>query len=382
MITRSGIAVAAVAVLLGVAGVALGYPELVVVAAAATLALLVAGAWLLVTPDVTISREIHPARVVEGEPAFAQLTVTNVSSRRCPPAQAQERVAGLSVGVALPALAAGGTTRRTYPIPTPRRGVFEIGPMVIAHSDPLRLVYVGRALPQRSTLRVRPRVHAIPPLPTGGSPDLEGPTSDAAPRGGVAFHSLRDYVRGDDPRLIHWPSTAKTRKKMVRHNVIPNDPTMLVVLDTSAESYTGDAFEHAVRIAASLVVSGHTHGFPVTLRTTGGQHAAAGQGAGAAGATDAALDLLTAVTPSDRDPGLAGLTGLAPGQPGVALGVVTGQPAAGQLATVTAVRPRFAMISLVLVGEPRGRPAVSGALVISARTSEAFAAAWASKAAR
>ncbi|ONH61061.1 hypothetical protein CcI49_08035 [Frankia sp. CcI49] len=375
MITGTGIAVAFVAAFLGIAGVALGYPELVVVAAAAALSLLVAGAWLLVTPNVTISREIHPARVVEGEPAFAQLTVTNIANRRCPPAQAQERVAGRSVGVALPALAAGGSARRTYPIPTPRRGVFEIGPLIIAHSDPLRLVHVGRALPQRSVLRVRPRVHAIPPLPTGGSPDLEGPTSDAAPRGGVAFHSLREYVRGDDPRLIHWPSTAKLRKKMVRHNVIPNDPTMLVVLDTSAAPYTGDAFEDAVRIVASLVVSGHTHGFPVVLRTTGGEQVAAGHGRES---LDAALDLLAAVSPREGDPGLAALAGMVPGEPGVALGAVTGQPAAGQLAAVTKVRPRFAMVSLVLVGEPRGRPTVSGALVVHARTSEAFAAEWTS----
>ncbi|MBL7491362.1 DUF58 domain-containing protein [Frankia sp. AgB1.9] len=381
MITRSGVAVAAIAVVFGIAGVLLGYPELVVVAAAAALALLVAGAWLLAAPDVAISREIHPERVVEGEEAYALLTVTNVSGRRCPPIQAAERVAGAEVGVALPALAAGGTTQRTYPIPTPRRGVYEIGPLVIAHSDPLRLVYTGRALPERSTLRVRPRVHPVPPLPTGGSPDLEGATSDTAPRGGVAFHSLREYVRGDDPRLIHWPSTARTRTRMVRHNVVPNEPTMLVVLDTSAGPYADDSFEDAVRVAASLVVASHTHRFPVQLRTTGGDRVAPGQGTDS---VDQALDLLAGVTPSTTDPGLPALLGMAPGETGVALGAVTGQPAGSQLAAVTAARARFTMATLIMVGDPLGGrgPRINGALVVNVRTSDDFAAAWTARAVR
>ncbi|MBL7516495.1 DUF58 domain-containing protein, partial [Frankia sp. CN4] len=196
MITRSGVAVAVVAVVFGVAGFVLRYPELVVISAAAVCALLVAGGWLLVSPNVTISRQVRPARVVEGEPAFGYLTVTNVSSRRCPPIHAEEKVAGVTVDIALPSLVPGAKAERGYPLPTGRRGVYEVGPLTIGHSDPLRLVHVGQVRTERSTLRVRPRVHDVGPLPTGGSPDLDGPTSNEAPQGGVAFHSLRDYVRG------------------------------------------------------------------------------------------------------------------------------------------------------------------------------------------
>ncbi|MBL7491367.1 DUF58 domain-containing protein [Frankia sp. AgB1.9] len=381
MITRSGIAVAVVGVAFVAAGLALHYPELIVIAAAAFCALLVAGGWLLFSPDVTIAREVRPARVVQGEPAFGYVTVTNVSRRRCPPILADERVAGASLSVAIPSLAPGGQAERGYPIPTGRRGIFEVGPLTVGHSDPLRLVYVGQTRPERSVLRVRPRVHVVPPLPTGGSPDLDGPTSNVAPQGGIAFHSLREYARGDDLRLVHWPSTAKTGTLMVRHNVVPNEPTMMVLLDTSAAPYTEDFFEDAVRVAASLAVSGRTHGFPVELVTSSGQRVAAGRGAES---VDAALDLLAGVAPSPEDPGLAALPGLAPRQPGSVLGVVTGQPAAEKLAAVSTVRQRFSMVSVVQVGEIYGRPGrpVGGAMVVNVRTSDEFAAVWAARAHR
>ncbi|MDT3442476.1 MULTISPECIES: DUF58 domain-containing protein [unclassified Pseudofrankia] len=381
MITRSGLLVAALAVALGVAGFVLRYPEFVVMSAAATLALVVACAWLFVAPDVVISREIRPAGVVEGEPASGVLTVTNVSGRRCPPLRAAERVAGTSIGIALPSLAAGAGTQRGYAIPTGRRGVFEVGPLVVGHSDPLRLIQLSRELPGRSTLRVRPRVLAVAPLPTGGSFELDGPAAREAPLGGVAFHSMREYVRGDDRRLIHWRSSARAAKLMVRQNVVPNEMTMMVVLDTSAAPYTDDFFEDAVRVASSLIAAGLTRGFPVELWTTGRGRLAAGRDIAAG---EAMLDLLAEVTTRPDDPGLAALAAMMPGTPGVALGVVTGQPAPSALGAVSAVRPRYAMVSLVQVGELHGRPApsVSGALAVNVRTSDEFAAVWGSRARR
>jgi uncharacterized protein (DUF58 family) len=381
MITRAGFAVLAVMVVFAVAGFSLGYPEFVLVAAAAACALLVAGAWLRFTPDVAIARQVRPQRVSQGQAAHGVLTVTNVSRRRCPPIVAQETVGPATVPVLVPSLAPGRRAEREYAIPTSRRGVFEIGPLRIGHSDPLRLVQVSQTRQEKLLLRVRPLVHTVAPLPTGGSPDLDGPTSTNAPRGGVAFHSLRDYAQGDDLRLVHWPSTARAGKLMVRHNVVPNDPTMMVVLDTSAEPFTDDSFEDAVRVAASLAVSGRTHDFPVELVTTGGQRIAAGRGAPSA---DGALDLLAEVSPTEGDPGLLALPGLAPRQAGTVLGIVTGQPSAAALAAVSAVRQRFAMVSVILVGDRLGRPAapVSGALVVNVATSEEFAAVWAAKAHR
>jgi uncharacterized protein (DUF58 family) len=325
MVTRSGIWTAVAAAILVVAGWLLDYPELVVLGIVAAVALAAAAVWMLRTPDVTVSREIQPPRVAEGDGARAVVIVTNNARRRSPPMVAAETVGDASVAVSLPSLAGGARFEAAYPLPTERRGVFEVGPLVVGHSDPLRLLHVARGFPSRSTLLVHPRVHAVAPLPTGGSPDMDGPTSATSPQGGVAFHSLREYVRGDDLRLIHWRSTARTGKLMVRHNVVPNEPRMTLVLDTSPAPYAisqaGDYnyFEDAVRVVASLAVSGSSAGFPVEVHTTGG-HSVSVESLHDA---TSLLDLLAGVRLDDDDPGLSALRGLVP-DPGSHVGARRG----------------------------------------------------------
>ena len=69
---------------------------------------------------------------------------------------------------------------------------------------------------------------------------------------------------------------------------------------------------------------------------------------------------------------------MVPDEAGVSLGVVTGQAPTDQVGSISAVRSRFDMVSLVMVGEEfdRPAPAVSGAYVVNCRTSEDFARAW------
>ena len=234
---------------------------------------------------------------------------------------------------------------------------------------------LGGEYASTTVLRVHPRVHAVEPLPTGYSRDMDGPTSSTAPRGGVAFHSLREYQPGDDTRLIHAKSSARAGTLMVRHNVVPNEPRMMVVLDTSAAPYRDGAFEDAVRIAASLAVSAVDHGFPLDLRTTSGARSCR-----PTGPCDRSelLDLLAGVELLGRRPraGRAAGDG-APRRRGVARRRHRPPGPERGARSSPACGPGSRWCRWSSVGPPAGRPEPTrGALVLDVATSEEFAAAW------
>jgi uncharacterized protein (DUF58 family) len=324
-------------------------------------------------PNVVAVREIMPQRVVEGELARGVLTVTNAAGRRSPPFLAIDRIDGRTLTVALPSLAAGARTKAAYPLPTERRGVYEVGPLSVGHTDPLRLMRLTGDYATASRLVVHPQLYPVEPIPTGFSRDLDGPTTGNAPNGGITFHSLREYLPGDDHRLIHAKSSARAGTLMVRHNVVPNEPRMMVVLDTGARSYAPGMFEEAVRVVASLAMAALAGGFPLQVRTTGGSAIASDR----AMARSELLDVLAGVRPRAEDAGLGALLAMAPGEEGVSLGVVTGSAGAATLGAVATVRQRFQTVSLIRIGPAGRRPgAVWGVLLVEAPSARDFAVTW------
>src|SRR5699024_7558402 len=69
----------------------------------------------------------------------------------------------------------------------------------------------------------------------------------------IAFHALRDYAPGDDRRHVHWRTTARTGKLMVRQFEETRRSHVVVALDNLAEHYASDdEIELAVSAAASI----------------------------------------------------------------------------------------------------------------------------------
>ena len=81
------------------------------------------------------------------------------------------------------------------------------------------------------------------------------------------FRSLREYVVGDDSRLVHWASSAKTGTLMVRDHFELRRTTRCVILDTVDRAMTDLLFEDAVEIAASLTCESLERNIPVVAKT-------------------------------------------------------------------------------------------------------------------
>lgn len=350
-------------------------PEAALVGCIGLTLVVLAWLWMLLTPDLLVVRTVEPRRVSEGEPANGVLLVRNLSHRRSPPLVAAERIAGATISLPLPSLGRGETHETAYRLPTDHRGVFTVGPFSIGHSDPFRLMQSSRTYASSATVTVHPQVHVVSPLPTGVNRDLEGPTSASSPRGGIAFHSIRPYEWGDPFRDVHWKKSAQTGQLLVTHKVVPDEPNMLLVLDTKATSYSGHAFEDAVRVAASLCIAAARSGHPLQLRTTGGDAAVAEAGSDA---STKLLDLLASVQVGADDPGLVALSSMPPGRAATSLGVVTGHPPPDELSMVSRVRHGFLMATVISLGETsadRGSD-LPGVFSVACPDSAAFAVRW------
>jgi uncharacterized protein (DUF58 family) len=346
MPTGRGWGVAA-AMLAGYAGAAtLGYPELAVLATGCLVALVLGRLWLGRRAPLQVRRDISPARVSKGEPALGVLTVRNPGRIRTRALRGADHCGGQPITVDIPGLGPRHSRTEWYPLPTGRRGVVPVGPLVVTLTDPLVLFRRVHSYGPAGSLLVRPRTVRLATLTADRRASIEDTPSPVA--GGTAtFHALRQYVPGDDLRRIHWRSTARTGALMVRQLDDASLPTTTIVLDDRAASYRDDDFELAVDVVASVALAGVRLGFPVTVATSADGLVAAGTGA------DPVLDRLALVQSGRSGPDLATavrLTRSRGGYGGGSLVVVTGRVPPAELDGLVAASGSLDRTVLVRVG--------------------------------
>lgn len=362
-----------------VAGLALGSSALAALGVAALVLVLVALASVRRPAKVSIDRHVQPARVVRGTPAIAYVHLVNHGRSEAPRAVAHQRFGTGSVRLELPRLAGGEAGVRTYRLPTDRRGSFELPPLEVVRTDPFLLARSRRRHGATERLLVYPRLLPLRPLRSGHQRTLEGPDADTADEGTITFHAVRDYTTGDDLRMIHWRSTARAGRLMVRHNVDTAEPLTIVLLDLRPTGYSAATFEVAVEMAASAVVAAAAGRTPVELRATDGTRL----GGPDRHDPQALVDHLAAVGPAPGGTLNEQLRLLRRQRAGTALVVVTGVLDEDDLPIAAALRRRFQRLVVVSVDpNASARPPYPGVHVLCGATGDELAGLWNLEAAR
>ncbi|GAB3063624.1 DUF58 domain-containing protein [Intrasporangium mesophilum] len=219
------------------AGARWGWTELLMVASAALLLFGICFVLALGRTKVRILAEVDPRRVVVGEPATGRVIVTNESRRPMLPILVELPVGQSAARFVMPAMTPGHAHEELFVVPTSRRAVIQVGPATTVQGDPLGLMRRTLRWTERTELFVHPRTVALEPLGAGLLRDLEGSTTEDVSMSDLAFHALRDYQPGDDRRNIHWRSSAKAGKLLVRQFLDTRRSHVTIVVDPDPASY-------------------------------------------------------------------------------------------------------------------------------------------------
>lgn len=225
---------------------------------------------VLRAPQLTVRRSVSPLVVVRQGPCDGHLTLGGRRRHGLVRAEASEQVDGALVPIDLPARRVGDAVA-SYPIPTRRRGILKVGPVLVSRSSLSGMAARSSEAGGIVEVRVLPRIVPISAMAIGHRRAVTG-GDDSVELGGTDLTGLHEYTMGDDLRRLHWATSARTGTLMVREDADPAEPHICVTLDDRASSYRHrDDFEESVELAAALCRTAAERGNPVRFRNVSGR---------------------------------------------------------------------------------------------------------------
>lgn len=167
------------------------------------------------------------------------------------------------------------SARLRLPVDTRRRFAGNIGPIRIVRRDPFGVA--RRVIASTPTIEVivTPRIidNPAPHLRRDSDDGVRESTTQSATT--TVTETVREYVAGDEPRRIHWRSSARLGQLMVRRETSTPTADVLVVLDRATTTWntapsfgndnSADNFECAVEAVAALINGLLPSGRTITL---------------------------------------------------------------------------------------------------------------------
>jgi len=124
--------------------------------------------------------------------------------------------------------------RGHYQVRFSQRGVYTFGPIELSTHFPLGLVQRGLVINESSNLIVHPRVGKLTSRWRHDLWNASELTERRVTRAGLfddEFHRIREFRDGDNPRAIHWRTTARSGELMVREYHQSRDQDLVVLIE-------------------------------------------------------------------------------------------------------------------------------------------------------
>jgi uncharacterized protein (DUF58 family) len=256
---RSGWVVCGSSLVLGVAAIATGN-NLLFLMLGGMLGLIALSGWMSERSlrHVEVSRRV-PVGVFVGQPALIVYEVARPRGRT-PSFALEISEAGLAERAFVPLLEARGTARPRLAHTFAVRGVHQLDRIVLSTGFPFGLFSKERDIREEGEVVVWPRVdRVVRELRSGGTRHPRSASAWAlAPGARGEFRGLREYRPGDDPRDVHWRSSARRVSPVVREYERDGGDTLWLCLDLRARP--GARAELTCEIAAALAARAHSRG--------------------------------------------------------------------------------------------------------------------------
>lgn len=244
-----------------------------------------------------------PDLVYAGEPMTATTVVANRKSRLPSFSLHLWDVMGeqeIDRGLTMWQLMPGASQIHSYPVIATRRGRLRFDGVRVGTSFPFGLFHKKAYYPLDGSVVVAP---IIRPVESGLLQGLMLFGQDVSlPRKGHGndLYNLRQYQSGDDSRTIHWLSTARTSKLMVREMEAEDQRRVTLMLSLFAPPTHEALFEEAVSLTASMARDLGGRGYQVRL-VVGETWSRFGQGEAHLFQIMEALALCERVTPDEAE---------------------------------------------------------------------------------
>ena len=219
-----------------------------------------------------------PAYVFSGDPLVIDYTLENdrrstavlalgVEDVLAPRSRRPGRRPRSSPGSRSIAWRCGGRGRLRWQGPSPNRGRYQFGPMELVTGSPFGLIERRLLVTEPGEVVIYPRIGHLSrrwnQLHRESTQTKKGRRHDRTAQQ-QEYHGLREYRPGDSPRWIHWRTTARIGKPMVKEFEQQNDQDLAVLLDpwlprTKVTTEQREALEASIRFAATVCLETCRH---------------------------------------------------------------------------------------------------------------------------